>query len=656
MDLLRGARRIGIGIGAVTLGLGIVLLFLPELARSVPLNMTLVGAMALVSLLLGGWSARRRYRTQPAETFIPDVEFPLFTPTPGEDIDELVYRLTERREGTIEYREQIRDRIAEAAIGVVSQVYGCSRDQAIEKLETGEWTEDELAATFFTSPGTTAGSSSILDRIQNRLGDEETAYERQLRATIDAIESVGAVFEDDPATSEKEVEGKAMEPEGIVDESEGEWITEDVRYRSSYATNHWVGITSFALVAFAVGVLTTQVAILLASAVAVTAAGYSRAGSSPPLVDLEVRRDVSDEFPQPGDEVTVTVTAENTGDTLLPDLRLIDRVPPMMTVVDGTPRTGTALRPGGKTTFQYRLVAERGVHSWPLQAVGRDISGSVERDAYIIPETGIECLPSLKTTAEMPVRMQTSLYTGEVETPVGGEGLEFFSLRDYQPGDPRKRIDWKTYARTGEFKTVEFREERAARTVLLFDCRESAYTSAARGEKHALDHAVDVSFEVFASLFDQGHLVGIAAFDGIPCWLGPNTGDTHLQRVRRLFVDHPALSPLPPDLSEVEEGRYVDPMRHIRRQLPENTQIFLFSPLTDGHTHEVARRLDGGGHLVTVVSPDPTATRTIGQRLARIERKVRVRQLRDHGIRVIDWSTDQPLNVELEYARRRWEA
>jgi uncharacterized protein (DUF58 family) len=248
------------------------------------------------------------------------------------------------------------------------------------------------------------------------------------------------------------------------------------------------------------------------------------------------------------------------------------------------------------------------------------------------------------------------MYSGELSTNEGGSGLEFYSVRDYQPGDPKARIDWKTYARSGEFTTIDFRKEHAARVVFLFDCRESAYVSPSPGSKHALDLSVEAAFDVFASLYDQGHLIGIAAYDGIACWLGPSAGSSHVQRVRELFASHPAFDSVPPGLRADPEGRYVDPMTQIKRQLPANTQLFLFSPLTDHYTFEVARQLDGSGHLVTVVSPDPTTDGSVGNRIARLERTIRVRQLRDHGIRVLDWDTDGPLELELARASRRWTA
>jgi uncharacterized protein (DUF58 family) len=159
--------------------------------------------------------------------------------------------------------------------------------------------------------------------------------------------------------------------------------------------------------------------------------------------------------------------------------------------------------------------------------------------------------------------------------------------------------------------------------------------------------------ELFAALFGRGDLVGIAAYDTIPCWLGPGAGDDHEERARRLFSEHQAIAPVPPALKDAG-GEYVDPMTHVQRQLDPDTQVILFSPLTDDYTAEVARRLDSMGHRITIVSPDPSTSETIGQRLAQIERAMRLISLREHGIRVIDWDPDDRLGIELDRAKQRW--
>lgn len=653
MDIDGVLHRLGIGVGVLVLGVGVVLLAVPRIAAAIPLGLWVADVGALVAILLALWVVRTRYRSGPNDTIVPDVEYRLTTPAPGHDLDTIIHRLTERREGTIEYRERIRRRLGDIAIKIIMDRQDCSRAEALDRLETGAWSDNPVATSFFTGGGSSTASRSLRTAVLARLSVTENPYTRQLRETIQAIEAVGAFeFEATTATDDTRSGGRA--PTTVIGDEAGERVTERVRYLALRETHHWTGISAFGLGALAVGVLTSQPALFLASAIAVGLAGYVRVSSPPPLTDLEVTRFVDEETPEPGEEITVTVTVENRGDTVLHDLRLVDRIPPLMQVVDGSARLGTALQPGGLATFSYTAIAERGEHSWPLQVIGRDAAGGMERAALVDTDPTVRCTPSLQTTAEMPVRMQTSVYAGDVETDVGGEGLEFHATRDYQPGDPKRRIDWKMYARTGTLSTVEFREERAARVVLLFDGRDAAYVSTTPGRKHALDRAVDAAADIYASLHDQGHLVGIAAFNGIPCWLAPGTGTLHRERVRQLFVDHPALSPLPPDISGEAEGRYIDPLTHVRRQLPANTQIVLFSPLTDEYAYEVARRLDGAGHRVTVISPDPTTDRTLGQRIARLERAVLVEEVRDHGIRVVDWSEDQPMTLDLAYAKRRW--
>ena len=673
VDLPGRIRQVGIVLAVGVLSVGFVMFVDPGTAAMVPFNLGGANALALVGFLLAIAVVRTRYSGDSHWTVVPNVEYRLETPTPGDEIDDMIYRMTELREGVIEFREGIADRLEAVAVAVVANRQQCHPERALEHLEDGTWTDNPGAAGFFAGGAAPTGSSAI-GRIKRKIFGADSAYERQLRTTVAALEAASGVVDenshgatdgdapqhgrdrsdssdDGPETDEVRTMGA-----GHVQQRESERVADGVRYLSLFDTGHWRGVSALGFVAVGVGVLAGQPGVLLAGIVGFALAGYARLASPPQLSALQVTRSVSDTDPDPGDIVDVTVSVENDGESFLPDLRVVDRVPPSWVVVDGSPRVGTALRSGDAVRFQYSVVVQRGTYQWPVTVLGRDVTGSVEREASVDPDLELTCLPTLRTTADIPVRSQTSVYSGELNTREGGEGLEFHSVRDYQPGDPKTRIDWKTYAQTGEFTTINFRQEHAARVVFLFDSRESAYVSPTPDSKHALDLSVEAAIDSFASLYGQGHLVGVAAFDGVACWLGPSAGSSHVQRVRELFATHSAFRSVPPDLREKPEGRYVDPLTQIRRQLPANTQLFLFSPLTDQFTFEVARQLDGGGHLVTVVSPDPTATRTVGQRIARLERLIRIRQLRDHGIRVIDWDVDRQLELELARATQRWTA
>jgi uncharacterized protein (DUF58 family) len=418
-----------------------------------------------------------------------------------------------------------------------------------------------------------------------------------------------------------------------------------------FDTNRWVGLEGAALLVAAVGVVLQRPALLLVAGLGVAYTAYARFGDAPEP-PLSVERRVAEDSPEPESPVEVSVTVRNTGVGTLSDLRLVDGVPPGLTVTEGSPRLGTALRPGAAVTFSYAVEAVRGSHTWePLTAVARNPAGGRERKVEIdsADPTTLSCTPPLDATDDLPLRGLTTPYAGRVATDVTGSGLEFAATREYRRGDPLGRIDWNRYARTGELSTVEFRRERAAAVVLLIDARDVAYVAADPEHRHAVERSVDAARRAFASLLDTGDRVGIAALSPADCWLPPGAGREHRSRARELLAAHPALAPTPP---KQPYGTARDVQR-LRRRLPADAQVLFFSPLVDDHASAAARRLDAHGHPVTVVSPDATADGSVGRRIARLERRNRLVGLRRAGIRVVDWE-DASLAKAVFRARRRW--
>ncbi|SEO44959.1 conserved repeat domain-containing protein [Halogranum amylolyticum] len=419
----------------------------------------------------------------------------------------------------------------------------------------------------------------------------------------------------------------------------------------AFDTNRWVGVGTVALLAVGVAVIFgRRQGLLLTAVVGIAYVAYARGGEAP-VPDLRIERELSTTTPAVDDEVRVTVRVTNVGETTLPDLRLVDGVPPALSVSDGSPRHATALRPGKRATFGYVVTAVRGDHEWePATAITRDASGSRERRSEVDCETSLRCLPALDATADLPLRGLTTQYTGRIATDVGGTGLEFHSTREYRHGDPLKRVDWRRLARSGDLATLEFREERAATVVLVVDARTEAYL-AGDEEENAVERSVDAASQAFSSLLDSGDRVGIAAFGPEECWLAPGAGNDHRARARELLATHPALSSTPSDGKFFPSIR----LRRLLRRLPTDAQILLFSPLTDDYPASIARQLDATGHPVTVVSPDPTADDTPGHRLARLERRNRASRLRQAGLRVVDWR-EGSLAPVLTRAAARWSA
>jgi uncharacterized repeat protein (TIGR01451 family) len=422
--------------------------------------------------------------------------------------------------------------------------------------------------------------------------------------------------------------------------------------RVDRTTNRWLGVNALALVAGATGVLLSSPALVLAAVVGVAFGAFARAGA-PPDVNLRLSRELERSTADPEETVRVTVAVTNAGETLLPDLRIVDGVPEGLAVVDGSPRHATALRPGKTASFTYEVRAARGHHTFtPATVLARGWSGAVEREVAVPSEdrTELTVAPTLATGAPVPLRALTSQYTGRVAIDAGGPGTEFHAVREYRPGDPLSRIDWRRAARTGEYATLQFREERSATVVLLVDTREVAYRAPDEAGVSAVEHAVGAAGEVFTSLLSTGDRVGLASFGPEEFWLAPNGGTDHRARARVALGTHEAFSPVP--LEEPFLGGLR--LRRLRRRLAPEAQLVLFTPLTDDDAVRYARRLEAYGHLVTVVSPDPTSDATHGGRLAQLERSVRCSTLRRSGIRVVDWNPEKALPVAVARAARRW--
>lgn len=416
---------------------------------------------------------------------------------------------------------------------------------------------------------------------------------------------------------------------------------------------------------------------------------------------LSVERSVSRTAPLPGERVRVRLSVENDGPPVT-DLRVADGVPEDLAVVEGSPRGGFALGRGGSATLEYVVVARRGRFEFgPVRVRARNLSGSAveTRDVEPAGTTDLTCEPSLDS---VPVRRQTGRFAGTVRTEVGGSGVEFHSTREYRRGDPVNRIDWRRLAKTGDLTTVDYREHRAARVLLLVDSRRPSHVAPVPGAPTAAATCAHGAGRVMDLLLSEGHHVGTAALglvgpaDG-PALVAPGRGEEHRIRARelldaaaelpddaggragvpggppqttgsngkrtgrRLERDGPPSGGTPGEVAGADAvadggpggttgspaGRPDDPVRTLSGRLPANTQVILFTPALDGDPEAVTRTLSALGHRVTVVSPDVTTGEGSGARLLAVERDLHLESLRAAGANVVDWDRDRPLAVAL---------
>lgn len=141
---------IAFGTIAALIGIAVIInpIFLTSIGFTLPsMFITFIGVFALIEALRAGYS---RYSHSADAPDLPEPEFRGVASVPGSDFDDQLATVTRRtRTGSVRSRNKIRDRLTETAIEVLVRYDGDTPDRARERLETGSWTDDRVAAAFF---------------------------------------------------------------------------------------------------------------------------------------------------------------------------------------------------------------------------------------------------------------------------------------------------------------------------------------------------------------------------------------------------------------------------------------------------------------------------------------------------------------------------
>lgn len=388
---------------------------------------------------------------------------------------------------------------------------------------------------------------------------------------------------------------------------------------------------------------------------AVVPLGYVAAGalSRFPEPTLEVERSLSPAVPAPGAEVTVTLTVTNTGDRTLPDVRVVDGVPDGIAVADGPARGCLSLSPGESGTVTYSVVARRGVHAFEDPTVRCRSLTATRLVTTAVEAGGNERLRCETAVEDPPPARPTRSRAGSLPTDSGGPGLTFHSTREYRPGDPTSRIDWRRLARTDTLSTINFREQQSARVVLVVDARPPARVAPEPGHPTGAELAGYAAERAYDALTGAGHQAAVTALgvdsDRLP-WVPASADGGSAAEARALFervheangggVTPTVDGPIDPDPT-------VEAARTLTARLPPDAEVIYCSPLLDDHPVSVVEAVREQGYPVTVLSPDVTAATTPGGRLVAAARADRTTALSIRGVTVVDWDRTEDLDTVL---------
>jgi uncharacterized protein (DUF58 family) len=124
-----------------------------------------------------------------------------------------------------------------------------------------------------------------------------------------------------------------------------------------------------------------------------------------------------------------------------------------------------------------------------------------------------------------------SPFPGDWESIFKGSGYEFWGLREIEPGDSFRNIDWKAKAKTGQYYVREYLAESYFNLMVLYDLSKSV----AFGRKELLQANVAVSLAYSAIAANNG--CGLIIFsDTVLDYIPPRMGMSHFMQILLTIV------------------------------------------------------------------------------------------------------------------------
>ena len=178
-----------------------------------------------------------------------------------------------------------------------------------------------------------------------------------------------------------------------------------------------------------------------------------------------------------------------------------------------------------------------------------------------------------------------------------GSGLEFEEVREYEPGDDIRSIDWNVTARMGTPYIKKFREDRELNILLAVDVSASSWFGSVDQSKR--DLAAEVAALLAMTAMRSHDRVGLLRFaEGLQEWMPSRRGREHLLQVIRelLFA--------PPRRVRTEMTLAARFLTNITKK---RSVVFLVSDFLDvGLVDDPAVRMLGRKHdVIALVLNDP---------------------------------------------------
>lgn len=193
--------------------------------------------------------------------------------------------------------------------------------------------------------------------------------------------------------------------------------------------------------------------------------------------------------------------------------------------------------------------------------------------------TSAEVIKKVRTLEIKSKRLTDHMFAGEYHTAFKGRGMKFKEVREYQPGDDPRFIDWNVSARMGGVFTKLFEEERELTVYLLVDVSASSLFGTFRETKRDLITQI-CAVLAFSAIANNDKASLISFSDKVDKYMQPRKGRDHvLHMVKELLT-------FKPKSASTRLLKALDFVNHVSKH---KSIVFILSDFADSGYRDVLR-------------------------------------------------------------------
>ncbi len=251
----------------------------------------------------------------------------------------------------------------------------------------------------------------------------------------------------------------------------------------------------------------------------------------------------------------------------------------------------------------------------------------------------IQVFPEYENVRKFKIKpKRTRSLLGDIPSRYIGSGTDFYAVREFNPGDEKRRINWKRTAMFDRLMVNDYYAEKSGNTVILLDVRR--FQKSENDYNKILNGSVRAALTITNAIARTRNRLGLVILKDTVDWVYPSYGKRQYYKITERLL---RVRSLKESYIPLEYGGKI-----ITRFFPPNSFIIIIGTVLDKNLNELIMDMIAKKYEILMIIPYFSyGEGTLSEKIMDAERKVRIRTISKYA-RVIEWNMEYPLTKYLE--------